>query len=153
MPIDVDKLTKATWDVMPFTERTGVRVLDAERGRVKLMMPLAPNVNHVGIMYAGALFTLAELPGGTMTAVTFERGKYFPIVKDLQMTFTAPAATDVTVEVHLDDATIETIQKGLDTKGKADYGWTAELLDTSGTVVARSRNEYQLRSLDLPLGK
>ena len=152
MPIDVDKLTRATWSVMPFCERTGVRILEAERGHVKLLMPLEPNVNHVGIMYAGAMFTLAELPGGTMTAVSFENGKYFPIVKDLKMTFVAPASTDLTVTIDLDDAQLSAMQADLDERGKADYGWTAELLDTSGTVVARSENSYQLRSVDLPLG-
>jgi thioesterase domain-containing protein len=152
MGIDVDKLTEATWKIMPFCERTGVRILEAERGHVKLLMPLEPNVNHVGIMYAGAMFTLAELPGGTMTAVSFENGKYFPIVKDLKMTFVAPAQTDVTVTVDLDDSQLATMQADLDDRGKADYGWNAELVDTSGTVVARSENSYQLRSLDLPLG-
>ena len=152
MPIDVDKLTQATWSVMPFCERTGVRVLEAERGHVKLVMPLEPNVNHVGIMYAGAMFTLAELPGGTMTAVSFENGKYFPIVKDLRMTFVAPATTDVSVTIELDERQLEAIQRDLEERGKADYGWNAELLDSSGRVVARSENAYQLRSVDLPLG-
>lgn len=151
MPVDVEKLTRATWSVMPFCERTGVRVLEAERGHVKLLMPLDPNVNHVGIMYAGALFTLAEIPGGTMTAVSFENGRYFPIVKDLRMTFVAPAATDVTVTVDLDDTQLSSIQADLDDRGKADYGWESELLDSSGTVVARTENLYQLRSVDLPL--
>ena len=152
MPIDVDKLTKATWSVMPFCERTGVKVTEARRGHVKLVMPLEPNVNHVGIMYAGALFTLAELPGGTMTAVSFENGKYFPIVKDLKMTFVAPAGTDISVTIDLPDEELARIQADLDDRGKANYGWTAELVDTSGTVVARSENSYQLRSVDLPLG-
>ncbi len=137
MPIDVEKFTQATWSAMPFSERTGIRILEAEPGHVKLMMPLEPNKNHVGIMYAGALFTLAEIPGGTMSASTFELGKYFPIVKDLRMSFVAPATTDITVEVRLDDETIAGIRSELDEKGKADYGWTSELVDSSGTVVAR----------------
>ena len=86
------------------------------------------------------------------TTLSFENGKYFPIVKDLKMTFVAPAATDVTVTIDLDDSQLGAIQADLDERGKADYGWNAELVDAAGTVVARSENSYQLRSLDLPLG-
>ena len=46
---------------IPFAGRTEVEVMVMEPGYVKLKMPLKPNLNHVGTMYAGALFTLAEL--------------------------------------------------------------------------------------------
>jgi hypothetical protein len=47
-----------------FVERMGLRVMDLISGYVKLMAPLRGNENHIGSMYAGALFTLAEMPGG-----------------------------------------------------------------------------------------
>ncbi len=54
-----------------FVARSKVKVLAMEPGYVKMMMPLQPNLNHVGTMYAGALFTLAELPGGAIFLTTF----------------------------------------------------------------------------------
>ena len=40
--------------------RTGLKVLALQDRYVKLLMPLQGNVNHVGIMYAGSLFTIGE---------------------------------------------------------------------------------------------
>ena len=45
---------------VPFVERTGMQYLAKERGYVKLLMPLAPNANHVDVMYMGAYTELAE---------------------------------------------------------------------------------------------
>jgi thioesterase domain-containing protein len=145
------ELTRITYQTLPFAERTGIRIDVAERGRVRLTMPIEPNKNHVGTMYAGALFTLAEIPGGTMSATTFDPERFFPIVKDVQIRFTRPAMTDISVEVSLTDDEIDALLAEAEEKGKADYSWECELIDTNGTVVAVTRNLYQIRSRDLPM--
>ena len=61
-----EQIKAASDKTFPFVERCGARTLDVDRGYCKMMMPLAPNLNHVGIMYAGALYTIAELPGGVI---------------------------------------------------------------------------------------
>ena len=61
---DAERITRGNWETIPFLGRTEIVVDHAERGFVRLRMPFEPNVNHVGMMYAGALFTLAEVPGG-----------------------------------------------------------------------------------------
>jgi acyl-coenzyme A thioesterase PaaI-like protein len=114
---------------------------------VKLMMPLEPNVNHVGTMYAGALFTLTELPGGAMFLTTFDAGKFYPIIKGMDIKFVKPATTDITVEVRLDLEEAASIQERANEAGKADYEWECELKDTNGQVVCVSTNRYQLRSM------
>lgn len=146
---DAERITRGNWDTIPFLERTGIVVDHAERGLVRLRMPFEPNVNHVGMMYAGALFTLAEVPGGTIFLTSFDAKKYYPIVKDLQIRFRRPATTDITVEVRISDDEIARITAEADANGKADYGWECELKDESGEVVAISRNTYQMRAFDL----
>ena len=146
---DADALTKGNWDTIPFLERTGIIVDHAERGLVRLRMPFEPNVNHVGMMYAGALFTLAEVPGGTLFVTTFDARKFYPIVKDLQIRFRRPAMTDISVEVRMDDAEADRIAEEAAANGKADYSWQSELTDASGEVVAISQNLYQMRAHDL----
>ncbi len=54
-----------------FVERMGLKVIELTPGYVKLIAPLQGNENHVGSMYAGALFTLAEIPGGALILTTF----------------------------------------------------------------------------------
>ena len=46
-----------------FVRRSGMRIEVFERGHVRCSMPLRKNKNHIGTMYVGALFTLAEMPG------------------------------------------------------------------------------------------
>ena len=135
---------------IPFAGRTEVQVLAMEPGYVKLMMPLQPNLNHVGTMYAGALFTLAELPGGAIFLATFDATRFYPLIKGMDIDFVEPASTDITVEVRLDPKEAAKIQEMANEVGKADYGWDCELKDSNGQVVCVSSNRYQLRSVKPP---
>ena len=132
---------------IPFAGRTEVEVLELEPGYVKMRMPLEPNINHVGTMYAGALFTLAELPGGAIFLSTFDASKFFPLIKGMEIKFLKPATTDIVVEVRLSPEQAKTIQDEANTHGKANYGWDCELKDDDGQVVAVSSNRYQLRRM------
>jgi acyl-coenzyme A thioesterase PaaI-like protein len=133
-----------------FAGRTEVKVLDLEPGYVKMLMPLRPNLNHVGTMYAGALFTLAELPGGAIFLSTFDSNRFFPLIKGMDIEFRKPAASDITVEVRLDPEEASRIQARAEELGKADYGWGCELKDANEQVVAVSSNRYQLRGMKRP---
>lgn len=141
------KLKGALATNMPFVERTGLQVVDLAPGYVKMKMPFEPNINHVQMMYAGALFTLAELPGGAIFATSFDAKRFYPIVKDMSIRFRRPAKTDVTVEVRLSPEDAAEIQARADEHGKADYEWECELKDDSGEVVAITKNVYQLRKI------
>ena len=99
-------------------------------------------------MYAGALFTLAELPGGTLFTTTFDFTKYYPIVKDVKIRFRRPAMSDITVEVRMSEEQAAAITAEAEREGKADYAWECELKDESGEVVAISENTYQLRLIN-----
>jgi acyl-coenzyme A thioesterase PaaI-like protein len=133
-----------------FVARSKVKVLAMEPGYVKMMMPLEPNLNHVGTMYAGALFTLAELPGGAIFLTTFDVGSFYPIIKGMEIKFVKPATTDVTVEVRLGLDEAAKIQATANEAGKADYDWDCEVKDANGQVVCVTSNRYQLRSMTPP---
>ena len=139
-------LKKAMKETIPFVERTQIEIDEIDVGYVKMRMPFEPNVNHVGMMYAGALFTLAEMPGGAIFATTFDAKKYFPIVKSLDIKYVKPAMTDITVEVRLSPEEAEAIAARAEADGKADYEWECELKDAEGNVVAVTTNRYRMRS-------
>jgi len=143
---DVDRLTESTRASVPMAEQTGVRVVEAERGRVKLVMPFEGNQNHIGTMYAGALFALAEFPGGTLFSTTFDASLYYPIVKGVEIQFRRFAATDISVEASMTEEQAAAVAAAADEHGKADYDLEMELVDTDGNVVAISTNHYQLRA-------
>ncbi|MBW1644050.1 MAG: YiiD C-terminal domain-containing protein, partial [Deltaproteobacteria bacterium] len=114
---------------------------------VKLKAPLSSNENHVGIMYAGALFTLAEVPGGSLFYTSFDPTKYYPIVKDMYIRFRRPAATDVTIEMRMSEEEVDRVQAEADKNGKADFILEGEIKDETGEVVALSKGTYQIRAV------
>ncbi len=125
----------------------GLETIEARPGYVKLQAPLKGNENHIGIMYAGALFTLAEVPGGTLFSTSFDVTKYYPIVKEMSIRFRRPAATDITLEMTMSEDQVDRIQAEAEANGKADYVQDGELKDESGEVVALSKGVYQIRAI------
>ena len=72
-----------------------IQVVELERGYVETTAPFEGNGNHLGTMYAGVLFTVAEVIGGVMAAVTFDMTKVVPLVKSMEIDFKRPARSDV----------------------------------------------------------
>ncbi len=128
-----------------FALRAGLRADEMGPQGIKLVMPLENNTNHIGTMYAGALFTLAEIMGGTAYRTYMKHPEVFPIVKSLNIRFLKPARTDVSAEFRMERAEAERILAECLEKGKADYSISLELMDASGKVVATSEGFYQIR--------
>jgi thioesterase domain-containing protein len=129
-----------------FIERTGVKALELERGHVKLMAPLKGNENHIGTMYAGALFTVAEVVVGALWLTSFDVSKYYPIIKEMTIRYLRVAKSDVTIEINISGKQIENILQEVEENGKAEFDLEGEVKDVSGEVVATSRGVYQMRS-------
>lgn len=138
---------KLTIGSIPFAERSGADLLEARSRYVKMLMPMAPNGNHIGTMYAGALFTLAELPGGALFMVSFDYSKFYPIVADLSIRFRRPATTDITVEASISEEEVARIQTEAERDGKSTYILELELKDATGEVVAIARGTFQARKI------
>lgn len=130
-----------------FIRRMGVKVVEMKRGYVELKAPLQVNLNHVGTMYAGALFSLAEVPGGAMYLATFDVSRFYPIVKEMTIRFRKPVATDATVKVSMSDEEIERVAREADENGKSQFVLTATVFDEGGKIVCESEGTYQLRKM------
>lgn len=131
--------------VIPFVRNTGVRVVELEPGRVVARMPIKGNVNHIGTMYAGALFTLAEFPGGPLMLATYGITRFIPIVTDLRMEFVKVAKSDVTVELAMSADEIARVEAETLAHGQAEFTLHGELRRSDGALVARSTALYQMR--------
>lgn len=141
---DSTNLPKIVEEAIPIIQKMGVRVLEMNPGRVSLRMPLAGNDNHIGMMYAGALFILGEMPGGALFLTSFDATKYAPIIKKMDIIYKRPATTDVTVTATMTPEEIERIQEEVVNKGKADYVLECVLKDTSDEIIALTRAEYRI---------
>lgn len=119
MDISTDTLKKFSGRRVAFIENMGLKTIEARPGYVKLKAPLKGNENHIGIMYAGALFTMAEVP----------------------------AATAITLEMTMSEGEVDRIQTEAEANGKANYVLEGELKDDSGEVIALSKGVYQISAI------
>ncbi|MCX5873162.1 MAG: YiiD C-terminal domain-containing protein [Deltaproteobacteria bacterium] len=131
-----------------FLERMKLQAQELRPGYVKLFAPLSGNENHIGGVYAGALFTLAEIPGGALFYTSFDETKFYPVVKEMLITFLRPARTDVSIEISLSEEEINRITAEAEEKGKADFVLEGQIKDATDRIVARSRGVYQIRSIE-----
>ncbi|WP_298186656.1 YiiD C-terminal domain-containing protein [uncultured Pseudomonas sp.] len=146
MTMPLELVRQLTEEQIAFVQRSGLKAEALEPGYVRLRMPLAGNQNHIGSMYAGALFTLAEIPGGALFLTSFDAQRFYPIIKEMNLRFRRPATGDIRVEARLSVEEIQHLQKQATEQGKAEYLLELQLTDDSGEVVALSRGVYQLRA-------
>ena len=146
MSMPLELVRQLTEEQIVFVKRSGLKAEVLEAGHVRLRMPLAGNQNHIGSMYAGALFTLAEIPGGALFLTSLDATRFYPIIKEMNLRFRRPATGDICVEARLTDEQIQHLQKQATEAGKAEYVLELQLTDDSGEVVAQSRGVYQLRA-------
>ena len=128
-------------------EKMGMRILDFQKQSVKIMLPKEPNVNHIGTVYAGSLFSLADFAGGVLFFSAYDLRKYYPLLKEVTITFKRPATTDITVEASINPEQAEGIKKIADETGKADWTLDLELKDDQGNVCCIVHGNFQMRKL------
>jgi len=128
-------------------EKMGMRILDFRPRSVKIMLPKKPNVNHIGTVYAGSLFSLADYTGGVLFYASFDHRKYYPILKEVTMTFKSPATTDITVEASMTPGEAERLMKMADDAGKADWVMDLELKDEKGKTCCIVHGNFQMRKV------
>lgn len=129
---------------VPFTRRNKFQVVEMRTGYLKAKIPLKPNQNHLGTMYAGAMFLLAEVPGGIIALVEFS-GDYFPVLKEFNIRYLLPAQSDLTVEVFLTQEQLNHIRQQAEETGKSDFTLNLDIRDVNHVVVAQAVGIYQLR--------
>ena len=130
---------------VPAIGRLGVVVEAISPGAVDLRVPIEGNANHMGTMYAGALFALAELPGGLIPLAVLPPGRYTPIVTALEIQFVAVARTDVTLSARMDPQELRALGEQVDAEGQADFVLDLVGQDVNGRTVITSTGHYQLR--------
>lgn len=130
---------------VPAIGRLGVVVAAVSPGSVELRVPIEGNANHMGTMYAGALFAVAELPGGLIPLATLEPGRYTPIVTSMQVDFVAAARTDVIVSARMDPDELAELAARADAEGEASFTLELHGEDAAGRTVITSRAHYLLR--------
>lgn len=131
--------------IIDIVHKMGMRIEEYERGYVKIRLPKAPNINHVGTVYAGSLFSLADYTGGILFSTCFNLNEFYPIIKETTITFKRFVTTDVTLEARFSPEEVERLRGLAAEKGKADWTMEFELKDELGNVCCLVKGSFQLR--------
>ena len=142
---ELAKLTEFVRTAIPIFEHMGVTVVDARPGYAAAEIPAEANVNHFGVIYAGSLFTVAEMLGGVLGFQTFDLEGFIPLVKKMEIKFLRPGTSRVRASASLTPEEIERIETEARANGKAEFTLTATVTDEAGTVVAETEGLYQMR--------
>lgn len=145
MATNFESVKLAVEEKISFVKRCGLKLLSADNGSVTCVMPAKGNENHLGAMYAGALFTLAEIPGGALWLANFDIAKCYPILKSFHIDYLKPALGDISFTVSLSPEQISEFQETCAAQGKVEFQLQGELKDQNGQTVAISTGTYQLR--------
>ncbi|MFC0623181.1 YiiD C-terminal domain-containing protein [Kribbella deserti] len=130
--------------MVPVAHRMGIRIIEVLPGRVVGEVGLEGNTNHLGTMYAGVIFSAAEIIGGVLSIATFDAERFYPIVKTVRIRYRRPATGTVRAATWLDTATIASVREEATANAKADFALDALLTDESGEVIATTQADYQL---------
>lgn len=129
-------------DIIPIVAKMGLEVLHVERGRCVLRLPFEPNINHVKMIYAGSIFTLAEMPGGVLFTGAFDTSRFAPVVGEMKVRFAKPAMSALLVDARMSDEEIDRVAADLDEHGRAKWVLEQDVVDESGTIVASTSAVY-----------
>ncbi|HEV7206811.1 MAG TPA: YiiD C-terminal domain-containing protein [Jatrophihabitans sp.] len=140
-----EMLNAALETLIPVAHRMGVRFVELRPGFVKAEVPAEGNGNHFGVIYAGVTFTLAEVLGGAIHFATFDVSTHYPLVRSVTIDFLAPGKGKLTATASMADDEIARIKALATPDAKVPFVFEAEVTGEDGTVVARTKGDYQLR--------
>ena len=141
----VEAMNTMLEQVIPRAFDMGIRFTLMQPGQVRASVPFEGNGNHFGVIYAGVTFTLAEVLGGAMHWATFDASTHYPLVKNLSIEFLAPGTGPLSASASLSAEEIERMKAVAATGAKVPFVLESEVVGEDGTVVARTRGDYQLR--------
>ena len=142
--------TELVHALIPAVARLEIRVTELAPGSVSLSMPLAGNANHLGTMYAAALFAIAELPAGILPWTVLPAMPLVPIARTADVAFRRPATTDVALTARLAPARIRDLADAASRGEPTDFRLHLHVVDAAGQDVMTASTLTQLRSGQMP---
>lgn len=133
-------------ELIPFVKKTGVVVDELSPTKVRLRLPHDPtNLNPMGILHAGATFTLAETAAAALCVMALPNVTF--IGKGVDIRFKRPGRTDVFGVAQLTPVDAQKIVDAAQRDGKVDAPIVVEVIDASGEMVATATVTMSVRRL------
>jgi thioesterase domain-containing protein len=136
----------AVWaDQMPITGALGITIATLDDDALVLALPLPPNRNHKGTVFAGSLAALATLAGwSTLWLVTRAAGvSAHVVIQDSSIRYLLPVRSDAIARCRFPDVESRTrLLATVARRGRARLALEVEVADTAGQRVATFAGRY-----------
>ncbi|MGZ3438271.1 MAG: PaaI family thioesterase [Polyangia bacterium] len=145
--MDAASVKNLVEQLIPFVKKTGVVADELTATKVKLHLPHDPtNLNPMGILHAGASFTLAETAAAAMCVMAFGQRVMF-IGKKVEIAFKRPGKGDVFATTQLTPVDTQRIMDEVGKSGKTDAPLAVDVVDATGETVAIATVTMSVRKM------
>jgi acyl-coenzyme A thioesterase PaaI-like protein len=143
----IDAVNNAMRALVPAAERLGITVVELGPGRAVCELPLKGNTNHLGVMYAGSMFVVAELVIGALGVASIDMTRYAPVVAESRIEYHRKARTDVHATATFDIEQQRQLEQTCAQQGALDLTFDVPLTDANEDLVATAHTTVRLRDL------
>jgi len=145
--MDASAVKNLVEQLIPFVKKTGVVTDELSATKVRLKLPHDPtNLNPMGILHAGATFTLAETAAAALCVMAFSQRAMF-IGKRVDIQFKRPGKGDVIATAQMTPVDAQKILDGVATTGKIDAPIQVDVVDGTGEPVAQATVTMSVRRM------
>ncbi len=138
-------LVKRAKKTVPWGEHSGLEFIDAEDRHVRLKMPKELHSNHVGIAWAGTLFSIMEIAAAALVAFTYPDTGWVPINRSMSVDFKKPVLTDIYCDLSISEEDAAEKIKPVEERGKGDWIVDITAQDENGEICATSRCNFYFK--------
>ena len=133
--------------LIPFAKKTGVVADELSATKVKLRLPHdETNLNPMGILHAGATFTLAETAAAALCVMAFGQRAMF-LGKKVDIAFKRAGKGDVVATAQLTPVDAQRILDEVAQLGKTDAPLVVDVVDASNEPVAQATVTMSVRKI------
>ena len=145
--MDAASVKNLVEQLIPFVKKTGVVAEELSATKVKLRLPFdATNTNPMGILHAGATFTLAETAAAALCVMAFAQKVMF-IGKRVDISFKRPGKSDALATAQLTPVDAQRILDEVARAGKTDAPINVDVVDVGGEPVAQATVTMSVRKI------
>ncbi|MDB4971379.1 MAG: thioesterase [Myxococcales bacterium] len=145
--MDASSVKNLVEQLIPFAKKTGVVAEELTATKVKLRLPDDPtNLNPMGILHAGATFTLAETAAAALCLMALGSQAMF-IGKRVDISFRRPGKGEIAAVAQLTPVEAQRILDGVKRDGKTEAAITVDVVDGAGEPVASATVTMSVRRI------
>lgn len=131
---------------IPYVVWHDVRVVEESSGVVKLSLCGREDIaNYIGILHAGATYTLAETAAGSVANNVIEGNIAFVLLRDANIRYTRRADGEITATATVGAKAASATQAGFAEHARADIAVDVDVTDGDGETVFTGSFTYALR--------